>query len=68
MLLGLVCSVGVTCPWSPECPLELQTKVQPKALIHGEGPYFSWLKAPSSAFTFKTLLRHYAKQAPKHVK
>ena len=24
---------------------------------------FSWLKAPSSAFTFKTLLRHYAKQA-----
>ena len=33
---------------------------------HGEGPYtraFSWLKAPTSAFTFKTLLRHYAKQA-----
>ena len=26
---------------------------------------FSWLKAPVSAFTFKTLLRHYAKQAPK---
>ena len=24
---------------------------------------FSWLKAPTSAFTFKTLLRHYAKQA-----
>ena len=24
---------------------------------------FSWLKAPSSAFTFKTLLRHYAKWA-----
>ena len=23
---------------------------------------FSWLKAPTSAFTFKTLLRHYAKQ------
>ena len=22
----------------------------------------SWLKAPTSAFTFKTLLRHYAKQ------
>ena len=22
---------------------------------------FSWLKAPTSAFTFKTLLRHYAK-------
>ena len=24
---------------------------------------FSWLKAPTSAFTFKTLLRHYAKRA-----
>ena len=24
---------------------------------------FSWLKAPTSGFTFKTLLRHYAKQA-----
>ena len=24
---------------------------------------FSWLKAPTSALTFKTLLRHYAKQA-----
>ena len=24
---------------------------------------FSWLKAPASAFTFKTLLRHYAKRA-----
>ena len=23
----------------------------------------SWLKAPTSVFTFKTLLRHYAKQA-----
>ena len=24
---------------------------------------FSWLKAPTSAFTFKTLLRHYTKRA-----
>ena len=24
---------------------------------------FSWLKAPTSTFTFKTLLRHYAKLA-----
>ena len=24
---------------------------------------FSWLKAPTSAFTFKTLLRHYAKRS-----
>ena len=23
---------------------------------------FSWLKAPTSVFTFKTLLRHYAKR------
>ena len=28
---------------------------------------FSWLKAATTAFTFKTLLRHYAKQAPKHM-
>ena len=25
--------------------------------------FFYWLKAPTSAFTFKTLLRHYAKRA-----
>ena len=32
---------------------------------HREGPTmtFSWLKAPTSAFTFKTILRHYATQA-----
>ena len=30
---------------------------------------FSWWKAPTSAFTFKTLLlRYYAKQVPKHGK
>ena len=34
---------------------------------HGEGP-FSLLKAPTSAFTSKTLLRHYGNQVPKHVK
>ena len=36
-----------------------------KLYNHREGPYtraFSWLKAPTSAFTFKTLLRHYAKR------
>ena len=41
--------------------LELQTISQSR-----RGPLnraFSWLKAPTSAFTFKTLLRHYAKQA-----
>ena len=29
---------------------------------------FSWLKAPTSAFTFKTLLRHYAIQVLTHSK
>ena len=29
---------------------------------------FSWLKVPTSAFVFKTLLRHYAKQALTHGK
>ena len=36
-----------------------------KLYNHGEGPYytraFSWLKAALTAFTFKTILRHYAK-------
>ena len=44
--------------------LELETKVHLKVSNHGEGPRaFSWLKAATTAFTFKTLLRHYAKQA-----
>ena len=47
--------------------LEIQTKVHPKVLNHGEGP-FSWLKAATTAFTFKTLLRHYAKQVLSHGK
>ena len=36
-----------------------------KLFNHGEGPTraFSWLKVATTAFTFKTLLRHYAKQA-----
>ena len=38
--------------------------------ITGKAPTraFSWLKAATTAFTFKTLLRHYAKWAPKHSK
>ena len=28
---------------------------------------FFWLKVPTSAFTFKTLLGHYAKQTLTHV-
>ena len=39
--------------------LELETKVHPKAPTSA----FSLLKAPTTAFTFKTLLRHYAKPA-----
>ena len=45
--------------WSaPSCP-------QPVFTITEKAPTrtFSWLKAPTSAFTFKTLLRHYAKRA-----
>ena len=37
--------------------IELQTKVHTK--IRNPG---SWLKADTTAFTFKTLLRHYAKR------
>ena len=29
---------------------------------------FYWMKVPTSAFTFKTLLRHNCKQVPKHGK
>ena len=38
---------------------------QPDFTITEKAPTrdFSWLKAPTSAFTFKTLLRHYAKRA-----
>ena len=38
---------------------------QPVFTITDKAPTraFSWLKAPTCAFTFKTLLRHYAKRA-----
>ena len=41
------------------------TVPQPVFTITEKAPTraFSWLKAPTSAFTFKTILRHYAKQA-----
>ena len=32
----------------------------------GPSRAFSWLKVPTSTFTFKTLLIHYAKQALTH--
>ena len=48
-----------------EYTIELETKVLEDVKITEKAPTraFSWLKAPTKAFTFKTLLRHYAKQA-----
>ena len=45
--------------------LELQTIHWRSFTITEKAPAtaFSWLKAPTSAFAFKTLLRHYAKRA-----
>ena len=45
--------------------LELETKVIRRFVFTEKAPTraFSWLKAATTAFTFKTLLRHYAKQA-----
>ena len=45
--------------------LELQTKVREDVTITETASTraFSGLKAPTSSFTFKTLLRHYAKRA-----
>ena len=50
----------------PRC-LELQTKIHTMVRNHEEGPYytraFSCLKGATTAFTFKNLLRLYAKRA-----
>ena len=45
------------------CPLELATNLRKDFTITGKAPIraFSWLKVPTRAFTFKTLLGHYAK-------
>ena len=50
---------------SRPCLLMLQTKAIRRFVITEKAPTraFSWLKAAATAFTFKTLLRHYAKQA-----
>ena len=50
---------------SPDCPLEIQTKANRRFVITEKDPTraFSWLKAATTAFTFKTLLRHYAERA-----
>ena len=39
------------------------TEKAPTRPLLGPTRAFSWLKAPTCAFTFKTLLRHYAKRA-----
>ena len=45
--------------------LVLQTKAIQRFVITEKAPTraFSWLKVATTAFTFKTLLRHYAKRA-----
>ena len=50
--------------------LELQTKVRRDFTITKMAPIrvISWVNVSTSAFTFKTLLKHYAKWAPKHGK
>ena len=42
-------------------PIELETKVHPKVRDHREAPTmtFSWMKAATTAFTFKNLLSNY---------
>ena len=46
-------------------PQKVASELHPKVRNHGEAPTraFSWLKAATTAFTFKTLLRRYAKRA-----
>ena len=50
-MLGIVPQIG---PSVPQPVFTTMEKAPTRA--------FSWLKAPTSAFTFKTLLRHYANQ------
>ena len=43
-------------------PLELETSLRQSFHSHRKSPMaFFWLKVLTTAFTFKTLLRHYAK-------
>ena len=51
---------------TPPLALELETNILRSFHSHEEGPIRAWLKVLFSAFTFKTLIRHYAKQMPKH--
>ena len=68
---GGCCSAADCCRHGPrraatlQWSVELQAKVSKDCTITEKAPTraFSWLKAPTGAFTFKTLLRHYAKRA-----
>ena len=72
--LRLVSLSSSCCPasvssWSCSCSwLELQTKVREDFTITEKASTraFSWLEAPTNAFTFNTLLRHYAEWVPKN--
>ena len=50
---------------SVQCPVEIQSKAIRRFVITEKAPTraSSWLKVATIAFTFKTLLRHYAKWA-----
>ena len=51
LMMGLVPQIG---PSVPQPVFTITEKAPTRA--------FSWLKVPTSTFTFKTLLRHYAKR------
>ena len=51
---ALFCAVLYSAPSVPQLVFTITEKAPTRA--------FSWLKAPTSAFTFKTYIRHYANQ------
>ena len=53
----IIIAIKYRAGWTPE----LKTKVREDFTTTDKA--ISWLKSPTSAFTLKTLLRHYAKQA-----
>ena len=62
-IAGYVADTAETLNVANVYEVELQTKVYEE-----KAGAFSWLNVPSSAFTFKTILRHNAKWAPKYGK
>ena len=52
---GVLCFLLLSPQWCCKQLIEVTDKASSRA--------FSWLKLPTSAFTFKTLVRHYAKRA-----